>query len=229
MKNSGIVKKEVYVEHKKKSFAHGLNIYKLFWIFIIFSIAGVFIETIWCFLTRGIIESKQGLIYGPFSQIYGLGAMIMIIVLSPLKNKKRSIIFIYSAIIGAGFEYLCSYVEENALGSMSWEYSKMLWNINGRINLLYTMFWGILGVVLITYLFPKVNKIIESIPNKPGIIITWILIVFLSLDIVITISAIRREAERYKNIPATNNFEEFLDKQYPNSYMDKIFPRMEFK
>lgn len=223
------LKKTNDIKQTDKSFADGLNIYKLFWIFVIFSVGGVFIETIWGICTTGTIESKQGLIYGPFSQIYGLGAMLMIIILNPIKKKSITKIFLYSAIIGACFEYICSYVQENAFGSTSWEYSKMLFNINGRINLLYTIFWGVLGVVLINYLFPKINKLIESIPNKPGKIITWILVIFLSFDVFITIVAVRRESERIKNIPANNKFEQFLDEKYPDSYMEKIFPKMEFK
>lgn len=55
-----------------KSFAHGLNFYKLFWIFFVGCFLGVVIETLYCLVTRHRFESRQGLIYGPFNLVYGL-------------------------------------------------------------------------------------------------------------------------------------------------------------
>jgi|GEM_PF-4663813 len=61
----------------EKSFASGLNFYKLFWIFFVGCFLGVVIETLYCLVTRHHFESRQGLIYGPFNLVYGLGALAM--------------------------------------------------------------------------------------------------------------------------------------------------------
>ena len=58
------------VEGRKDSFAHGLNFYKLFFIFMIGCVVGYCIEMLWCYLRLGYFESRQGLIYGPFSPVY---------------------------------------------------------------------------------------------------------------------------------------------------------------
>lgn len=49
------------------SFAHGLNFYKLVWIFIIGCVIGFGVEMVWCYVQHGYFESRKGLIYGPFS------------------------------------------------------------------------------------------------------------------------------------------------------------------
>ncbi|MBQ8333199.1 MAG: hypothetical protein IJX93_05440, partial [Clostridia bacterium] len=57
------------------SFAHGLNFYKLFWVFTIGCFIGVVIETFWCLLRYRKLESRKGLVWGPFNLVYGFGAL----------------------------------------------------------------------------------------------------------------------------------------------------------
>ena len=62
---------------QNKHFAAGVNFYKLVWVFIIGCVLGFVIEEAWCLLTKHVWESRKGLIYGPFSQVYGFGAVLM--------------------------------------------------------------------------------------------------------------------------------------------------------
>ncbi|HBC85250.1 MAG TPA: hypothetical protein DCZ30_07690, partial [Clostridiales bacterium] len=56
-----------------------VSIHQLFWYFIIFSIIGLFIETMYCYITTGVLESRKGLIWGPFCPVYGVGASLLFI------------------------------------------------------------------------------------------------------------------------------------------------------
>ena len=85
---------------EEKTFAKGMNYYKLFWIFMIGCVGGVIIETFWCLLKKGVIESRSGLIYGPFNPVYGFGALLMAVCLNPLQKRSRLWIFLGSALIG---------------------------------------------------------------------------------------------------------------------------------
>ena len=69
------------------SFAHGLNFYKLVWIFIIGCIIGFVVETIWCYVQYGHFESRKGLIYGPFSPVYGFGGVLLTLSLYRLRER----------------------------------------------------------------------------------------------------------------------------------------------
>lgn len=213
----------------EKCFSSKLNFYKIFWLFMIFSIIGFIIETIWCVFRYGEIQSRQGLIYGPFSQVYGFGAIILIMLLNQVKSKNRISIFMYSMIIGSIFEYLCSFVQQILLGSVSWHYSTTISIFNGRTSIIYSIFWGILGYALIQYLYPLCSNIIDKIPRKLGIRATWVLLLFMVFDFTISGAAVYRQNQRIKNIPATNFIHQFLDKNYPDSYLEEIYPNMIFK
>ena len=92
------------VEGRKDSFAHGLNFYKLFFIFMIGCVVGYCIEMLWCYLRLGYFESRQGLIYGPFSPVYGIGAVIFTVVLYRFRHANGVVIFLASGIIGGVFD-----------------------------------------------------------------------------------------------------------------------------
>ena len=140
--------------------------HNIIWYMVLFSILGLLIETIYCFATTGILESRKGLILGPFCPIYGIGAALFIIILSEYKESKVKL-FIMGAISGTIFEYICSYVLQVVYGSMFWDYSYTTYQINGRVSLTYSVFWGILAVLLIQFIKPYFDKIIDKIPTKP--------------------------------------------------------------
>lgn len=217
--------KNIYKE--KKSFASGINFYKLMWIFVIGCVIGVIIETIWTLAGTGKIESRKGLIYGPFSPVYGFGAVLFTILLYRLRKHNSIVIFTLCALIGALFEYFCSWFQETALGTLSWEYSDSPLNLNGRTNLMYAICWGFLGLLYIKHIYPFCSRMIEKIPNKIGKWITWFLFFFMVFDIFISASAIKRATDRNYDIPATNQFAVFLDKHYPDEFLQKVYPNME--
>lgn len=210
------------------SFAKGLNFYKLFWLFFIASFLGVVIETIWCLLTRGVIESRTGLILGPFNLVYGGGALCMTAGLYRLKNKPNRVILVGGFIIGSIFEYICSYFQEQFFGTISWDYSNLWFNLNGRVNLLYSLFWGLLAIAWIRYLFPKASDLIEKIPNHIGTHLTWILVAFMILNTSASAMALYRQSERHVDLPPSNRIEKFFDNYYPDEVLQKIYPNMVF-
>jgi Predicted membrane protein len=215
-------------EKRKKTYTYNLSMYKLFWTFIIFSIFGFIIESIWCIIRTDSLQSRQGLIYGPFSQIYGVGAILLIIATRKFNNRKDSDLFIYSAVMGAVFEFLCSLAQQNVFGCVSWQYDNLQFNLYGRISLMYSLIWGALGVIMVRYLYPLVDWFIERIPIKLGKILTVMLVILISFDIFISAAAVERENQRHHNIEAKSSFEVFLDKNYPDAYIKKIYPNMTF-
>lgn len=217
-----------YKEKKTAHFAQGTNFYKLALVFGIGSFIGVVIELLWCLVTNGYLESRSGLVYGPFNMLYGVGAVALTVTLYNLRNHSRWLSFFGGLIIGSLIEYICSFGQELLLGSRSWDYSDMPFNINGRICLLYSAFWGFLGVLWIKNLYPRLSDIILKIPNKIGIIVTWVMIVFFIFNGAVTYIALDRWAQRIEGIPASNSFWEFVDDRFDDDRMRKIFANMEF-
>lgn len=150
---------------KKKLTVMGLSIYRILAYFIIYSVVGYIIETIFSIITKGTWESRQSFLYGPFCAIYGLGAAIMIIFLHKYSKKYNSL-FIGGFIVGSIVEYLVSLIGELLLGVKWWDYSDMPLNINGRICVFFSLFWGFLALYLMASFNPKIDKFIDWAKSK---------------------------------------------------------------
>lgn len=149
--------------------------------FIIYSFLGFIVETIFGMLTKGVIESRRSCFYGPFCCIYGLGAAIMIPGLQKFKHSNWTL-FIAGAIEGSAVEYVVSLIGELIFQIKWWDYSNMPFNINGRICILFTVFWGVLALGLMRLINPYIERMIDSIPKK----IFNFLTIFLLFDLLFT-------------------------------------------
>ena len=217
-----------YREKQEAHFAQGMTFYKLFWVFFIGCFAGVVLETIYCLIQRGHYESRVGLIYGPFNLVYGIGALCLSGALYQFRNRGRVFSFVGGFVVGSVVEYACSWFQEVCFGSTSWDYSNMPYNLKGRICLLYSIFWGILGIFWIKDIYPRMAKWILKIPNKVGKPLTWVLLVFMVFNSVMTLFTSLRWTARREGVEPRNAFEAYLDEHYPDERMQKIFANAEF-
>lgn len=221
-------KREAKNDGDIKSFAYGLNFYKLFWIFFIGSFIGVVVEVIFCLAVDHRYESRSGVIYGPFNPVYGFGAVVITMALYWLRNKRDIWVFICGGLLGAAFEYVCSWYQETFLGTVSWDYSNTFMNINGRTNLMYALFWGLLSIAWLKFIYPFMSKLIERIPNKIGKGLTWVLVIFMVTNCLISAAAVNRMSARHEGVPARSSFDVFLDKTYPDEFLTKIYTHMAY-
>lgn len=181
------IKKEA--ETNKRATIMGLSIWRILAYFIIYSIVGYIIETIFGIITKGVWESRQSFLYGPFCAIYGVGAVIMIIFLHRY-SKKYTRLFLGGFIVGSIVEYLVSWIGEMILGVKWWDYSNMPLNINGRICVYFSIFWGFLALYLIGSFNPRIDRLIDWFKNKFSLkflkIATSTVTTFLLIDCIIT-------------------------------------------
>ncbi len=213
---------------EERPFAFGLCYEKLFWIFMIGNVVGFVLETLYALATCHEFQVRVGLVFGPFIPVYGMGAVAITLLLSRMYNQRDSLIFLASMFIGGTFEYLCSFLQQAVFGTVSWEYSDTTLNVGGRTNLMYSFFWGILGLVWVKDLYPALSRWIQKIPKKTGRILTAVFTVLMALDIVLSVGAVYRQSERVNQIPADNVVRQFFDEYFPDSYLDFIFPHMEY-
>ena len=217
----------VYESKEEKPFAFGLCFTKLFYIFVIGSFVGTVLETIWAVIVEGHFEFRVGMVYGPFIPVYGGGACFLTIVLYKLYKLNDTLIYAISAVVGATFEYICSWLQETFLGTVSWDYSNTPFNFNGRTNLMYALIWGFLGLVWVRYLYPFAAKLIEKIPKRAGSILTTFLIIFMIFNSVMSVAAVWRWEQRDDGIEAQSSFEMYLDKYFDDDKMEMLFPHMQ--
>lgn len=142
-----------------------INIYRILAYFIIYSIVGFIVETLYALVVYGTLESRQGFLYGPFCPIYGVGALAIILTLKNLQLDVHKL-FIGGFLVGGVTEYLVSLIGEYVLNVNWWDYSDRFLNINGRVCFAFCCFWGVLTVYLLKVLNPHIDKIIDKIKAK---------------------------------------------------------------
>src|SRR5699024_9484316 len=199
---------------KEGRFAEGCGFYKLFWLFLIGAFLGDITETIFCRLTAGVWMSRSSLVWGPFSIVWGLAIALATSLLYKDKDKPDRHIFLIGALLGGAYEYVCSIFTELVFGQVFWDYSDIPFNLGGRINLLYCFFWGIAAVIWIKLLYPPFSRWIEKIPKVTGYILTWILVLFMSINMLVSAAALIRYSERNGGPPAASGWEHVIDTHF---------------
>ena len=101
--------------------------------------------------------SRSSVVYGPFSIVWGLGCAMFTALLYKYKEKSDRYIFMLGTVLGGAYEYACSIFTELVFGTVFWDYSKLPFNLGGRINLLFCFFWGIAAVVWLKIIYPKLS------------------------------------------------------------------------
>jgi len=214
-----------------------INIHQLFWYFILFSILGLIIETLYGYFTMGIWESRKGLIWGPFCPVYGVGAIFLIFFLNHVDQKSYFKLFFYGVLTGAAVEYVLSYGLEAIYGARFWDYSYAKGDINGRICIIYSLFWGILAIGLMKFIKPLIDKIIERINSKIKASTEMMIFLFLAVDALVTVWAVStyekraicqfyQEEMKYSQIPFIRKIEE---EYFTDTRMKKTFPNLRTK
>lgn len=196
---------------------------KIFWIFLIGSILGYGIEMIVGLVQNGHFVSRQGLLFGPFIQVYGVGLVAYYLVISNIRKKSYIKIFFITMLLGGIVEYLFSYLQETWFGTISWDYSNLLFNIDGRTSLLHCLYWGTGGVLFVRFILPLIRNLNGWCKNTNFRYITAFLVLFITFDIVMSGMAGSRQLERKNNIAANGYIDNFFDEYYPDEKLEQIY------
>lgn len=210
-------------------FAKGVCVDKLIWVFIICAFLGDLIETLFCRVTGGVWMSRSSVIYGAFSIVWGFGAVLLTVVLQRLAGKDDRYVFLAGAVLGGVYEYMCSVFTEVFFGTTFWDYSAMPFNIGGRTNLLYCIFWGLLSVIWVKICYPVISGWIEKLPALYAKVATWAVIVIMICDALLSAAVMVRYVERKAGNEAQNVVETFLDVHYSDELVEKVWPNMKIQ
>ena len=219
-------KKARAAEEKPAVFAAGCGFYKLTLLFFIGAFLGDITETIFCRVTAGVWMSRSSVVWGPFSIVWGLGCMIFTALLYRWRDRSDRFIFIAGTVLGGAYEYVCSVFTELVFGTVFWDYSKIPFNLGGRINLLYCFFWGIAAVVWLKGCYPVLSRLIEKLPVRAGKIVTWVLVVFMAANMAVSALAVARYTQRLTQPGADTPLAVWLDERNPDERIERVYPNM---
>lgn len=150
--------------------------------FFFYSALGWLVESIYCSLAAGKIINR-GFLTGPICPIYGTGAVVMTLVLAPLKEYPI-LVFIVGLVVCDIVEFATSYIMEKLFHARWWDYSNKWLNIQGRICFRHSMYWGIASVLFIYFVHPNIGeKIFSDMPTKYIYIILAVILVIFAFDL----------------------------------------------
>lgn len=138
-----------------------MHIATLFIWFILYSVIGWVYETAYCSI-KGLKWDNRGILIGPYCPIYGVGAVLDILLCSKLPN--ASSVFFACMIGSAILEYTTSYALERMFHAVWWDYTRLPFNLNGRICLSCSLGFGVAGWVVLYGLHPYISRLTAPLP-----------------------------------------------------------------
>lgn len=195
---------------------------KYFWIFILGSLIGCGVEELWCYIKNKCFQIRSSLLHLPLIPVYGMATLFMILILDFVGYDKWKI-FVVGVIVATTFEYLFSFVQEKIFHTKSWDYSDFKYNLNGRVNLVYSFGFGVIALLIVE----NINKIIyfmgDNISKDLLLVITIIVFILFVLDSIISSGACYRQRKRREGIEANNIIDKYFDRRYPDEKLDKVY------
>lgn len=214
-----------------------LNFFNLFWIFLVCCVLGLIIEVVYhmLFVDPGVYQDRAGLLFGPFSPIYGFGAVLLTVMLNRFYRKNFLIIFLVSALVGGVFEAAVSWWMQTSFGAIAWSYSAelapgipdpMAILFHGRTSTPFMCMWGVLGVMWIKLCLPRLLALINLIPWKWRYSLTTVVTVLMLVNGIMTLQALDCWFGRVSGRESTSPVEQFYTEHFDDAYMEQRFQSM---
>ena len=200
----------------------------LCWLFVLGSVAGFFMEGFWCMARTGVWERHAATVIGPFCVIYGVGAVAVYIVSNRIQKRNILVQWMVFALCGAGIEYAASLFQETVYGVATWNYSRHILNMGGRISLDMALLFGSICLAFSRLLLPGLRRLFHRADGRfwrcAGILLTMLIVA----DLLLSTVAITRWKNRANEVVASNALERMMDQVYDDDAMSSLFPNMRF-
>lgn len=172
-----------------------------FWYFVLYSFLGFLVEVVFARITHNPKRDRKCLYFLPLCPVYGLGVLLMLAL--PAARSNSWMLFLWAALSATGAEYLMDLFYDRVLGVSFWDYSHLPLNLHGRVCLLFSFFWGILGLIAVRLVHPLVVELVSHIPQA----VTLPAALFLALDTGFSVFVLRRDGTTdalmwYRRLPA---------------------------
>lgn len=202
---------------------HAPGFYQYIIIFLVASVLGLILETVYMYALYGVVESRVGLVWGPFSPLYGFGAVLLTAVLWPLRNQPTWMIFVISAGIGGILEQIAGWGMETVMHAWSWSYLHFPDHITQWVAWRFLIMWGVLGLAWCKLIMPEMLFRIGEPTTRRQAVVAGLLAAFIALDVSITVMCFYRAGKRQEGIPPQNVFEEYIDRHFGDDFISDTF------
>lgn len=200
--------------------------WRLVWLFALASMAGFLLESGESLFSLGYVQNRQGLLYGPFTPVYGAGVVVLALLWPALRGKPRPVAFVCATLVGSGVEYLWSWGQEALFGVLFWDYRHFRFHLDGRINLPFTLFWGVLGLAFWVWFYPRFRSFWSGLPPSSAALVGLALTLLLLGDGMWSAAALVRQDQRQSDLPAFSPLTAYLDEVWSDEALAARFPTM---
>lgn len=161
---------------------------------------------------------NRGFLFEPILPIYGFGAAGITGILEYtrfigvlLSWKQIFVICFLGSIV---LEYTTGWLLETLFHAYWWDYSKVIFNIKGRICLPASIGFGIAGLIITYYIYPFVYCLVGSLECFTIELLSYICVGVVAADTSLTVSALVSFEQKMLNIEDVVNahMEAFVDK-----------------
>ena len=166
----------------------GTDVYHLTAAFVLYSVLGWCLESAYMSFCNKKLTNR-GFARGPFCPIYGFGAVIGYMLLSPLKGHYLKIYFV-GAFLATMFEFIVGKGMIRFLGDLWWDYNEKPFNYQGIICLESTIAWGFYAIGIIQFVNDGIYKIIDRVSLDVGIILVKIVLLFVVADYIVQLGKV---------------------------------------
>lgn len=205
--------------------------FSYFLLFLIYSFVGWAIEVVVTFNKEKRFVNR-GFMLGPYCPIYGYSSIIMILYLSRYRSSFVTV-FLLAVVVCSLMEYLVSYFMEKLFKARWWDYSNRKFNINGRVCLENSIWFGLLGALLIYIVNPFLSGIIAKISDKTLIIVGSALLVIFITDLIISLNVtfkikhtITKLVKKDSTEDLNHKVREIINSKLLNRRLFKAFPKI---
>lgn len=200
----------------------------LLWLFVFGSVFGLLVENLFHLVVYHELESRAGLVWGPFSPIYGCGAVVLTVMLNRFYYTHDLVIFLIAMVLGSALEYTTSWMMETFWHAIAWDYTGTFGSIDGRTNFVFGMMWGALGLFWVRSIMPVIKWVGTHVDAKALWFkaLTAAMTVFMAVNIVVTVLALHREGQRAVDIPAASPIDQWLDQTFTDEWLQARFANM---
>ena len=202
------------------------SLYQYVIIFLISSILGLLLETIYTFVVFGVFESRAGLVWGPFSPLYGCGAVLLTALLWGARDWPAWKIFFISAAVGGLLEQFTGWTMEHLAHAQSWTYLGLPDHISQWVAWRFLAMWGLVGLVWCRVILPELLYRIGEPTTARQATVVALLAVFIMLDAGMTVACFLRASARADGVPPANPVDVYLDTHYGDRFMQDKFENM---
>lgn len=163
------------------------NIY-IIWFFFIYAFLGWCTEVVYAAAETGKYVNR-GFLNGPACPIYGIGVILVLHLLDPVKENVFSM-FIGSVIITSLIEFTAGFILEKIFHQRWWDYSDKPFNIGGYICPEFSLTWGLACLVVADRIHPLIVTFVNWVPHTVSQVLLFIFACIFAIDLTATVRSI---------------------------------------